>query len=128
MALSSEFGFSFWPEAGLWPFTALEPGSVVSHERNAQNQITRYSQMRYWCDKFPPATWVEGGNGCYGTTPASTFYAGIACIAPSHPPTVSDFDLVGYITELPAGRTLDATGVLPNDNMTLEMCASYCAA
>ncbi len=38
---------------------ALEPGTaenMIEHERNAQNQITRYSQMRYSCDEFPLAT------------------------------------------------------------------------
>ncbi|KAK3896349.1 WSC domain-containing protein, partial [Staphylotrichum tortipilum] len=48
-------------------------------------------------------------------------------VPPSHPPTVGGFGFVGCMTELPAGRTLDAAAVLPDDNMTLEMCAAYCA-
>ncbi|EAQ92534.1 hypothetical protein CHGG_00769 [Chaetomium globosum CBS 148.51] len=74
-----------WRHDGKWGSTALEPGTttnVVEHERNAQGQITRYSQLRYSCDEFPPATWVEGGNGWNGATPANTFCAGLSCIAP----------------------------------------------
>ncbi|KAH6845713.1 pectate lyase superfamily protein-domain-containing protein [Chaetomium sp. MPI-CAGE-AT-0009] len=75
---------TLWRHDGPWVSTALEQGTtenVLEHERNAQGQITRYSQLRYTCDEFPPATWVEGGNGWDRTTPANTFCAGQSCIA-----------------------------------------------
>ncbi|KAH6649971.1 pectate lyase superfamily protein-domain-containing protein [Chaetomium tenue] len=75
---------TLWRHDGPWSSTALEPGTknnTLKHERNAQGQITRYSQLRYSCDEFPPATWVEGGNGWDRTTPASTFCAGLSCKA-----------------------------------------------
>ncbi|KAK4103745.1 glycoside hydrolase family 55 protein [Parathielavia hyrcaniae] len=72
---------TLWRHDGPWWTTALEPGTqgnVLQHERNAKGQITRHSQLRYSCDEFPPATWVEGGNGWDGKTPSNTFCAGIA--------------------------------------------------
>lgn len=45
---------------GPWFTTALEPGTTMNNlmnQRNAQGTITKYSNIRYTCDEFPPATW-----------------------------------------------------------------------
>ncbi|KAL2130726.1 hypothetical protein VTI74DRAFT_6055 [Chaetomium olivicolor] len=80
---------TLWRHDGPWGSTALEPGTTdnsIEHEHNAQGQITRYAQLRYSCDEFPPATWVEGGNGWDRTTPANSSCAGLSCIAPGSNP------------------------------------------
>lgn len=48
-------------------------------------------------------------------------------VPPSQPATISSSHWVGCMTELSVGRTLDGS-TLPDDDMTLEMCASHCAA
>lgn len=45
---------------GEWFTSALEPGTTINellNERNANGIITKYSDIRYTCDEFPPATW-----------------------------------------------------------------------
>ena len=44
---------------GEWFTTALEPGTTVNNLQNLRvnNQVVRYSNIRYTCDEFPPATW-----------------------------------------------------------------------
>ena len=52
-----------------WPYTELEPNSAVSNQiRNYVDTagILRESKMRYTCDEFPPATWIEGGGNRFG--------------------------------------------------------------
>ncbi|KAK5659440.1 hypothetical protein OQA88_641 [Cercophora sp. LCS_1] len=72
-----------WRHDGPWWTTDLEPGTqsnMLRHERDGQNQITKLSQMRYSCEEWPPASWVEGGSGWNYDQPASTFCAGLACV------------------------------------------------
>ncbi|KYK61874.1 Pectin lyase fold/virulence factor [Drechmeria coniospora] len=67
---------------GEWFTTSLEPGTTVNnlqHLRDGNNNIIRNSSIRYSCDEFPPATWVEGGNGWDRNTPSNTRCAAIAC-------------------------------------------------
>ncbi|EJP61727.1 Pectin lyase fold/virulence factor [Beauveria bassiana ARSEF 2860] len=67
---------------GEWFTTALEPGTdenVLEHLRDSNNNIIAQSGIRYSCDEFPPATWVEGGNGWDRNSPAKTRCAAIAC-------------------------------------------------
>jgi hypothetical protein len=55
---------------GPWQHKALEPGTKVNEikaKRDANGRITEKSQVRYTCDEFPPATWVEGGSGLNST-------------------------------------------------------------
>jgi len=49
---------------GVWWHKDLEPGTSNDQIRNHRvGAITTLSKMRYTCDEFPPATWVEGGGG-----------------------------------------------------------------
>ncbi|KAK1638756.1 pectate lyase superfamily protein-domain-containing protein [Colletotrichum phormii] len=51
----------------------------------ANGNIIKRSGMRYTCDEFPPATWVEGGSGWANNQPANTRCAGHACFDPLAP-------------------------------------------
>ena len=54
---------------GPWFTTALEPGTdqnLVNH-RGANGIVDEESKVRYSCDEFPPATWVEGGDNIDGS-------------------------------------------------------------
>lgn len=45
---------------GEWYTTQLEPGTKLNNlmnKRDSNNKIVRYSNIRYTCDEFPPATW-----------------------------------------------------------------------
>lgn len=45
---------------GEWFTTAIEAGSTIhnlQNQRDAQGNVIRYSNIRYTCDEFPPATW-----------------------------------------------------------------------
>ncbi|KAK0103224.1 hypothetical protein ONS95_005259 [Cadophora gregata] len=50
---------------GPWQYKDLEPGTTIAEIKakrdNQGNKIP--SWVRYTCDEFPPATWIEGGNG-----------------------------------------------------------------
>ncbi|KAK4203018.1 pectate lyase superfamily protein-domain-containing protein [Triangularia verruculosa] len=49
---------------GPWRYKDLEPGTTINEIRSDQTSGQRIpSQVRYTCDEFPPATWIEGGNG-----------------------------------------------------------------
>ncbi|KAI0097347.1 glycoside hydrolase family 55 protein [Nemania sp. FL0031] len=48
---------------------------ILDEPANAQ----RRSNIRYSCDEFPPATWIEGGNNIDGTGPSETRCAPIRC-------------------------------------------------
>ncbi|GAB0145580.1 hypothetical protein EsHS_00006007 [Epichloe bromicola] len=58
---------AIWRHDGPWMHKDLEPtandGKTIKHERDSKGNIVRQSGIRYSCDEFPPATWVEGGNG-----------------------------------------------------------------
>lgn len=55
-----------------WWTSKTESGSnTLMHLRAGQNIVGR-SNIMYTCDEFPPATWVEGGDGVGRTTPAQT--------------------------------------------------------
>ncbi|KAK1703500.1 LOW QUALITY PROTEIN: pectate lyase superfamily protein-domain-containing protein [Colletotrichum lupini] len=57
--------------------------NMLKHERDSQTKnIIKRSGMRYTCDEFPPATWVEGGSGWANNQPANTRCAGHACLDP----------------------------------------------
>lgn len=69
---------------GAWFSRDLEPGTSqneIMNKRGANNQITEYSGVRYTCDEFPAATWVEGGNGIAGDGPSETRCAAFRCMA-----------------------------------------------
>lgn len=67
----------------LWFTSALEPRTRVNQIANERshitNQITINSGMRYTCDEFPPASWVEGGAGATLTSPGTTRCAAARC-------------------------------------------------
>lgn len=46
---------------GEWFTSLLEPGTTVNNLMNQRdpntNNVVRYSNIRYTCDEFPPATW-----------------------------------------------------------------------
>ena len=50
---------------GAWRYKALEPGTTINEIKADvwPNGNRRPSEVRYTCDEFPPATWMEGGNG-----------------------------------------------------------------
>jgi hypothetical protein len=68
---------------GEWFTTALEPGTTtnnIMNKRDTQGKIVQYSNVRYTCDEFPPATWVEGGNGPpLSPSPSNTRCAALVC-------------------------------------------------
>lgn len=68
---------------GEWFTTALEPGTTtnnIMNKRDTQGNIVQYSNVRYTCDEFPPATWVEGGNGPpLSPSPSNTRCAALVC-------------------------------------------------
>ncbi|KUJ14004.1 pectin lyase-like protein [Mollisia scopiformis] len=67
----------------LWWTPNLEPGTTINQIANqrslATGQVTINSGIRYTCDEFPPASWVEGGNGAYGTSAGTTRCAAARC-------------------------------------------------
>ncbi|KAJ3499549.1 hypothetical protein NLG97_g251 [Lecanicillium saksenae] len=70
-----------WKSQGQWYTHLLEPGTDVNAIRNLPGpfgQVFR-SDIRYSCDEFPPATWVEGGEGLHGEGPSNTRCAAITC-------------------------------------------------
>jgi hypothetical protein len=60
----------------LWPFTALEPGSNnrLLHDTDPTTGAILPSRLKYTCDEFPPATFVQGGTGA--TTRCAAFFCG----------------------------------------------------
>lgn len=52
-----------------WYTTAVEAnlpynaGRVLRHRRGSSGQITELSGVKYTCDEFPPATFIQGGAG-----------------------------------------------------------------
>lgn len=68
-----------------WYTTALEPnlpadaGRVLRHRRS-NGQIIERSGVKYTCDEFPPATWIQGGAGPQNNNPSYTRCAGFRCL------------------------------------------------
>lgn len=50
---------------GPWRYKDLEPGTTINEIKADvwPNGSRRPSEVRYTCDEFPPATWIEGGSG-----------------------------------------------------------------
>lgn len=50
---------------GEWPHIALEKAGklYIQDEKDQAGNILKFSNIRWSCDEFPPATWVEGGSG-----------------------------------------------------------------
>lgn len=65
-----------WKTQGEWFTDLLEPGTSVNAIMNGP---IHNSDIRYSCDEFPPATWVEGGEGLNGNGPSHTRCAAISC-------------------------------------------------
>jgi hypothetical protein len=67
----------------VWWTASLEPGTTVNQIANkrslATNQVTINSGIRYTCDEFPPASWVEGGSGAYYSSAGTTRCAAARC-------------------------------------------------
>ncbi|KAK3934652.1 glucan 1,3-beta-glucosidase [Diplogelasinospora grovesii] len=68
-----------------WYFRELEGSSTVTnlikHYRGSNGLVDEYSNIRYTCDEFPPASWVEGGDGEDHDQPANTRCAAMRCQA-----------------------------------------------
>lgn len=69
-----------------WFTTALEPnvpaksGKVLKHKRFSTGRLQEYSGVKYTCDEFPPATFIQGGAGQgAGAYAAETRCAGFRC-------------------------------------------------
>lgn len=73
-----------WREIGEWWTTSIESSGadkekmVLEHLRTG-GQIAQRSKVRYTCDEFPAASWVEGGNGMSGDKESATKCAGFRC-------------------------------------------------
>lgn len=67
---------------GQWFSNLLEPGTTINQVINQRlpNGNVINSGVRYTCDEFPPATWVEGGNGENNDSPGVTRCAGFRCM------------------------------------------------
>ncbi|KXH55456.1 LysM domain-containing protein [Colletotrichum salicis] len=61
---------------------AAEQACFNQHKRDNQGNILKRSGIRYTCDEFPHATWVEGGSGWANNQPANTRCAVQACFDP----------------------------------------------
>lgn len=67
---------------GEWYTTELEEPDVdplAIRNLYVAGQLVEESRVRYSCDEFPPATWVEGGDDTDGTGPSQTRCAAIRC-------------------------------------------------
>ncbi|KAK1911450.1 hypothetical protein P3342_012751 [Pyrenophora teres f. teres] len=66
---------------GPWRYTELEDNTDINEIRNIQlpNGGKIYSNLRYTCDEFPPATWIEGGDGEDHLSSAETRCAAFRC-------------------------------------------------
>lgn len=67
-----------------WYTTALEPNrpagaARVLRHRRSNGQIVERSGVKYTCDEFPPATWIQGGSGLQNAEPSYTRCAGFRC-------------------------------------------------
>jgi hypothetical protein len=64
-----------------WYYADLEPLTSINQIRNFRflGTVVEYSKIRYTCDEFPPATWVEGGNGFGGAGTSQTRCAAMRC-------------------------------------------------
>lgn len=84
--------FHFCPESnqrtvmrhdGAWYTTALEDPDedplAIKNRYLPNGQLAELSKIRYSCDEFPPATWVEGGDDTDGTGQSQTRCAAIRC-------------------------------------------------
>jgi hypothetical protein len=67
-----------------WWTTALEPNlpagaaRVLAHRRS-NGQIVERSGVKYTCDEFPPATFIQGGAGPLNADPSYTRCAAFRC-------------------------------------------------
>lgn len=53
---------------------------MIRHVRDTQGNVVSPSYLRYTCDEFPPATWIEGGSGDANLLqPAETRCAAYRC-------------------------------------------------
>lgn len=67
---------------GEWYTQDLEPGTKkneIKAKPAANNQPAQQSLLRYTCEEFPAATWVEGGSGIDDAGQAFTRCAGFHC-------------------------------------------------
>lgn len=51
---------------GVWPRKDLEPGTdtnQIANLRDTLGNVIAYSDIRYTCDEFPLASWIQGGSG-----------------------------------------------------------------
>ncbi len=67
---------------GQWYYNDLEPGTqynIIRNHRSSTGNVDIYSKIRYTCDEFPPATWVEGGDGEDADRPGTTRCAAMRC-------------------------------------------------
>lgn len=67
---------------GEWFTSALESGTVVNaiaNEYDSNGSLLRASHIRYSCEEFPAASWVEGGDGINNNNPSFTRCAAITC-------------------------------------------------
>ncbi len=67
---------------GEWYHNDLEPGTqynIIRNHRGSNGNVDIYSKIRYTCDEFPPATWVEGGDGEDSDRPGTTRCAAMRC-------------------------------------------------
>lgn len=68
---------------GQWFTTALDPDADpfnhISNRYDPLGNVLELSNIRYTCEEFPAASWVEGGSGPTRLTPSSTRCAPMSC-------------------------------------------------
>lgn len=69
-----------WRHDTRWFTSDIEPFSPINKLAKDPNRNLD-SGIRYICDEFPAAPWVEGGNGLDGDKPAETRCAAMRCRA-----------------------------------------------
>jgi hypothetical protein len=69
-----------WFTTSLEPNTPAGSGKVLQHSRSSTGRLLEYSGVKYTCDEFPPATFIQGGAGQgTGAYAAETRCAGFRC-------------------------------------------------
>lgn len=74
-----------WRQDGPWWTTAIAPPPLGDNFELAPKPIGTRSNIKYSCDEFPAASWVEGGDGTgvigngFGGGPSQTRCAAIRC-------------------------------------------------
>lgn len=103
---------SAWRQDGQWWTSQLDDatsqGTSELKRRTNPDGSQERSGIRYSCDEFPPATFVEGGSGLDKSTPANTRCAAMACTGLGNR---AEQDWQGKFTTHPAFQAARSTSI-----------------